>query len=148
MCYGVAALYDACRCLYYQNPVARCAGYGRPSHPPITIETIIVGYFCANHSPTADLTLDEHSWQVYDSLPLTQDEFRLLKLYPASTRQAPILIDLFKSEYGSPEVPRYDAISYRWDDPNDRRSLTANGRRISVTCSLHTALTYMRWILD
>ncbi|KAK8081005.1 HET-domain-containing protein [Apiospora hydei] len=88
---------------------------------------------------------DEHSWHIYHSLPLRQDEFRLLKLYPAPTRQAPILVDLFKIEYGSPEVPSYDAISYQWGDPNHRRSLTANGQDISVTCSLYTALTYMRY---
>ncbi|KAK7926686.1 hypothetical protein PG985_003684 [Apiospora marii] len=93
-------------------------------------------------------TVHEHSWHgyIYDSLPLKQDEFRLLKLYPASTRQAPIFIELFKIDKLHPEVPTpsYDAISYRWGDQTDRRFLTANGQRISVTRSLHTALTYMR----
>ncbi|KAK7955801.1 HET-domain-containing protein [Apiospora aurea] len=51
---------------------------------------------------------------------------------------------MFKIEYGSPEVPSYDAISYQWGDPNGRWSLKANGQDISVTCSLYTALTYMR----
>ncbi|KAK8052397.1 hypothetical protein PG993_003782 [Apiospora rasikravindrae] len=86
----------------------------------------------------------EHSRQIYNSLSLKQDEFRLLRLHPASTRKAPILIDLFKIEHCSSEVPIYDAISYQWGDPNDRRSLTANGQDITVTCSLYTALTYMR----
>ncbi|KAK8128885.1 hypothetical protein PG984_009993 [Apiospora sp. TS-2023a] len=87
---------------------------------------------------------DEHSWDVYSSLSLKQDQFRLLKLFPASTRQAPVVIKLFRDEFSSDEIPEYDAISYRWGDPNDRRYLTANGQRISVTYSLYTALTYMR----
>ncbi|KAK8060762.1 Heterokaryon incompatibility protein 6-OR allele [Apiospora saccharicola] len=87
---------------------------------------------------------DGHSWPIYNSLSLRQNQFRLLKLHPASVQQAPILIDLFNVDDESSELPEYDAISYRWGDPNNRRPLTANGKQILVTSSLHTALAYMR----
>jgi hypothetical protein len=32
MCYQLFELYSACRCLYYQHAVDRCAAYGRPGH--------------------------------------------------------------------------------------------------------------------
>ncbi|KAI1736294.1 hypothetical protein F4680DRAFT_461201 [Xylaria scruposa] len=32
MCYQVVEVYPACRCLYYQHAVDRCASYGRPGH--------------------------------------------------------------------------------------------------------------------
>lgn len=49
MCYQVVELYSACRCLYYQHAVDRCAAYGRPGHH-ITKRTILVGYACSDHS--------------------------------------------------------------------------------------------------
>lgn len=49
MCYQVIELYSACRCLYYQHAVDRCAAYGRPGHH-ITKRTILVGYACSDHS--------------------------------------------------------------------------------------------------
>ncbi|KAG7147145.1 hypothetical protein HYQ46_004043 [Verticillium longisporum] len=45
MCYQLVELYSACRCLYYQHAVDRCAGYGRPGHS-IQQRTIFVGYAC------------------------------------------------------------------------------------------------------
>ncbi|KAH8900699.1 hypothetical protein GQ53DRAFT_130334 [Thozetella sp. PMI_491] len=47
MCYHVVELYAACRCLYYQHPIDRCASYG--CHP-VQRRTILVGYSCAEHS--------------------------------------------------------------------------------------------------
>ncbi|KAL7959869.1 hypothetical protein V8C34DRAFT_303566 [Trichoderma compactum] len=32
MCYQLVELYSACRCLYYQHAIDRCAAYGRPGH--------------------------------------------------------------------------------------------------------------------
>ena len=49
MCYQIFELYSACRCLYYQHAVDRCAAFDRPGHS-ITRKTILVGYACANHS--------------------------------------------------------------------------------------------------
>ncbi|GKT60679.1 hypothetical protein ColTof4_00804 [Colletotrichum tofieldiae] len=49
MCYQIVELYSACRCLYYQHAIDRCAGYGRPGHS-IQKRTILVGYACHAHS--------------------------------------------------------------------------------------------------
>ncbi|KAK1750617.1 hypothetical protein QBC47DRAFT_365217 [Echria macrotheca] len=49
MCYQLVELYSACRCLYYQHAVDRCAAYGRPGHG-IQRRTILVGYACSEHS--------------------------------------------------------------------------------------------------
>ncbi|POR34644.1 Uncharacterized protein TPAR_05165 [Tolypocladium paradoxum] len=49
MCYQLVELYSACRCLYYQHAIDRCASYGRPGHG-IQQRTIYVGYACSAHS--------------------------------------------------------------------------------------------------
>ncbi|KAI0189983.1 hypothetical protein EV127DRAFT_453794 [Xylaria flabelliformis] len=49
MCYQVVEVYAACRCLYYQHAVDRCASYGRPGHE-ISKRTIPVGYACSVHT--------------------------------------------------------------------------------------------------
>jgi hypothetical protein len=49
MCYQLVELYSACRCLYYQHAVDRCAAYGRPGHG-IQVRTILVGYACSEHT--------------------------------------------------------------------------------------------------
>lgn len=48
MCYQFVELYSACRCLYYQYAVDRCAEYGRPRHP-VQRKEILVGYACSLH---------------------------------------------------------------------------------------------------
>ncbi|KAK4219127.1 hypothetical protein QBC37DRAFT_368129 [Rhypophila decipiens] len=49
MCFQLVELYSACRCLYYQHAVDRCASYGRPGHG-IQRRTMLVGYACSEHS--------------------------------------------------------------------------------------------------
>lgn len=49
MCYQLMELYSACRCLYYQHAIDRCAAYGRPGHD-IQQRTIYVGYACSAHT--------------------------------------------------------------------------------------------------
>lgn len=55
MCYQLVELYSACRCLYYQHSVDRCANY--PNHN-ITQRVIYVGYACAVHSAPQGSTYD------------------------------------------------------------------------------------------
>ncbi|CAJ2503130.1 Uu.00g105240.m01.CDS01 [Anthostomella pinea] len=52
MCYQLLEIYSACRCLYYQHSVDRCAAYGRPGHG-VTKKTILVGYQCQEHSQSS-----------------------------------------------------------------------------------------------
>lgn len=49
MCYQVTELYAACRCLYYQHAVDRCASYGRRYHD-VQKRVIYVGYACSAHT--------------------------------------------------------------------------------------------------
>ena len=58
MCYQLVELYSACRCLYYQHAVDRCAAYGRPGHG-VQRRTILVGYACGEHSRGASYTYAE-----------------------------------------------------------------------------------------
>jgi hypothetical protein len=52
MCYQLVELYSACRCLYYQHAVDRCAAYGRPGHG-VQRRTILVGYACVQHAQSS-----------------------------------------------------------------------------------------------
>lgn len=49
MCYQIMEVYSACRCLYYQHAVDRCAAYGRPNHG-VELREVYVGYACSIHS--------------------------------------------------------------------------------------------------
>ena len=49
MCYQLIELYSACRCLYYQHAIDRCAAFGQPGHG-VQRRTILVGYACSDHS--------------------------------------------------------------------------------------------------
>ncbi|KAI0183816.1 hypothetical protein EV127DRAFT_254931 [Xylaria flabelliformis] len=65
MCYQVIEVYSACRCLYYQDAVSRCASYGRPGHE-ISKRTIPVGFACSEHSQdTTQNTLAKYNGSRY-----------------------------------------------------------------------------------
>ncbi|KAK3904147.1 hypothetical protein C8A05DRAFT_13945 [Staphylotrichum tortipilum] len=67
MCYQLVELYSACRCLYYQHAVDRCAAYGRPGHG-IQRRTILVGYACSDHtSHSSGYDYSSYSSQYSDS---------------------------------------------------------------------------------
>ncbi|KAI1861110.1 hypothetical protein JX265_009729 [Neoarthrinium moseri] len=80
---------------------------------------------------------------LYDMLPVAEDEFRLLRLFPATNLEDPISIGLFTQGILDCSLS-YDAISYHWGDPQNRHSIIANGLNLSVTDSLLTALRYLR----
>ncbi|KAM5352511.1 hypothetical protein ACJ41O_005233 [Fusarium nematophilum] len=61
MCYQLVELYSACRCLYYQHAIDRCASYGRPGHY-IEQRTILVGYACSAHSAYAAQGASQYSY--------------------------------------------------------------------------------------
>lgn len=61
MCYQLLEVYPACRCLYYQHAIDRCAGYGRPGHD-IERRTIYVGYACSVHSSRNHQYAGEHTY--------------------------------------------------------------------------------------
>ncbi|KAI0198271.1 hypothetical protein F4808DRAFT_263070 [Astrocystis sublimbata] len=49
MCYQIIEIYSACRCIYYEHAVDKCASFSRPNHE-VAKRTILVGYACANHA--------------------------------------------------------------------------------------------------
>ncbi|KAF4785225.1 hypothetical protein HER10_EVM0003955 [Colletotrichum scovillei] len=61
MCYQLVELYSACRCLYYQHAIDRCAAYGRPGHS-IQNRTILVGYACHAHSSSHSTYASQYSY--------------------------------------------------------------------------------------
>lgn len=61
MCYQLVELYSACRCLYYQHAIDRCAAYGRPGHD-IQQRTIYVGYACSAHSSQGAQYASPHTY--------------------------------------------------------------------------------------
>ncbi|KAK1975247.1 hypothetical protein LZ30DRAFT_565984, partial [Colletotrichum cereale] len=60
MCYILVELYSACRCLYYQHGIDRCAVYGRDGHG-IQSRIILVGYVCDVHS-------QQHAYNAFNVL--------------------------------------------------------------------------------
>lgn len=61
MCYQLVELYSACRCLYYQHAVDRCASYGRPGHC-VEQRTIYVGYACTRHATRSGQYAPQYSY--------------------------------------------------------------------------------------
>ncbi|KYK60448.1 hypothetical protein DCS_01585 [Drechmeria coniospora] len=61
MCYQLVELYAACRCLYYQHAIDRCASYGRPGHG-VQPRTIYVGYACSLHTSRSAQHAPPHSY--------------------------------------------------------------------------------------
>lgn len=59
MCFQPSELYSACRCLYYQHIIDRCAAFGRPGHP-IQNRTILVGSACHAHSTSNDIDASQN----------------------------------------------------------------------------------------
>ncbi len=60
MCFQITEQYSACRCLYYQHPVDRCAYYGRSGHH-LTKRTILVGYTCSEHIRSVPVASPAHA---------------------------------------------------------------------------------------
>ncbi|KAK0728521.1 hypothetical protein B0T26DRAFT_738847 [Lasiosphaeria miniovina] len=66
MCFQLVELYSACRCLYYQHAVDRCAAYGQSGHG-IQRRTLLVGYACSDHSSSRSGGYDYAHAQYSDS---------------------------------------------------------------------------------
>lgn len=81
MCYQLVELYSACRCLYYQHAVDRCARYGRPGHG-IERRTLLIGYACSEHST--------RSFEDYGSREPTRSDGHRLTIAGSSTVNARI----------------------------------------------------------
>ncbi|KAI1201112.1 heterokaryon incompatibility protein-domain-containing protein [Nemania serpens] len=80
--------------------------------------------------------------KLYKHEPLPSGRwFRLIQLFPGQRD------DIIKCRLNTCELdkaPPYDPISYCWGDVNDRQEIVCNGRRLSITASLHSALVRFR----
>ncbi|XWX01316.1 hypothetical protein V2A60_009343 [Cordyceps javanica] len=61
MCYQLVEVYSACRCLYYQHAVDRCASYGRRGHS-VEKRIISVGYACVAHAPRQTAAANHYTY--------------------------------------------------------------------------------------
>lgn len=69
---------------------------------------------------------------------------RVLTLYPGSSSE-PILCTLSHEHMFPMVLHPYEALSYAWgDDVNDKVDILCDGKSISITRSLHTALVHLR----
>ncbi|KAL8952257.1 MAG: hypothetical protein Q9222_001821 [Ikaeria aurantiellina] len=67
---------------------------------------------------------------------------RLLKLLPADSKSDDITCTL--EQAGLDDNTQYEALSYTWGNPVERSKLYCNGKTLSVTKNLGTALRYLR----
>lgn len=80
--------------------------------------------------------------KVYERLPAGRF-IRLLELHSGS-QESPISCTL--RAVNLQEAPAYDALSYVWGDPANKRDVTCNGQVLSVTASLFLALRRVRQV--
>ncbi|OHW99190.1 ankyrin and het domain-containing protein [Colletotrichum incanum] len=92
--------------------------------------------------------LDTNLNEVYQAFPLGKNEFRLLHVQPAPSLSSPVVAQLSVVNY-NPFTDKssdfYDALSYRWGDPNDKKTIFINGSAVSVMKNLEIALRNLRY---
>ncbi|KAK1469838.1 ankyrin and HET domain-containing protein [Colletotrichum melonis] len=84
---------------------------------------------------------------VYQTVPLRPNEFRILHVEPSASFSSQVVARLSVVDY-DPESKRvsasYDALSYRWGDPNDNVTIIVNNAELKVTRNLSIALQNLR----
>ncbi|KAH8689770.1 heterokaryon incompatibility protein-domain-containing protein [Phaeosphaeriaceae sp. PMI808] len=108
-----------------------------------TVEWLVHSTLKLFRSPlqhTSDLSLLDEQLAIYRPLEGPK-EIRLLILEPGKASDS-VRCCVLPVSLG--ENPGYEALSYTWGDPNDRREITCCGRRITITTNLHAALSHLR----
>jgi hypothetical protein len=79
---------------------------------------------------------------LYDKLDQSRQEIRLLTLEPGARGQGIVcnLSPVSLLDHGI----SYEALSYCWGNPNDRREISISGTVMRVTTNLYAALQYLR----
>ncbi|KAE9583540.1 hypothetical protein CGMCC3_g433 [Colletotrichum fructicola] len=80
---------------------------------------------------------------VYRDLPIEIDEFRVLSVQPASSRDSLVITDLYVEKFKDRQG-NYDALSYTWGDLSSTEVIVVNGTETSVTRNLRLALQNLR----
>ena len=96
--------------------------------------------------PSSCATYESTSKLVYAPLAADgakiNDEIRILRLFPGKGA-APLRCELVHVPLASPGV-EYDALSYRWGEPNPKETLYCNGLAVSIVSNLADALRAFR----
>lgn len=79
---------------------------------------------------------------VYDELPTSHVEFRLLQIEPAGCSRSPIIARLFKASLD--DHPPYEAMSYRWESTRDHHFIMVNGIKFPVMGNVFSSLLEFR----
>jgi hypothetical protein len=99
-------------------------------------------YTTANNSPVPRQVAAEDNYFKYSPLPSDiPNPIRLVVLLPQTYGTGIRCLLTVESLDNSPE---YEALSYAWGDASDRREIEVNGKILSVTSNLATALHYLR----
>ena len=82
----------------------------------------------------------------YSPLLPGPDSIRLLRLQPPEGETATIKCQLFNYSLDGPDntLPRYEALSYVWGDPENPLLIFIDEHRFNVTVNLHAALCRLR----
>ncbi|KAJ2893475.1 HET-domain-containing protein [Zalerion maritima] len=72
-------------------------------------------------------------------------DFRLLELLPSSPAQSSSSVQCLLTDSYFDSDEEYEAVSYCWGDPNDRRPISCNGKTVFISSSLMDAFLGLRY---
>lgn len=75
--------------------------------------------------------------------PAPNFKFRLVRICPAVSTDAPIQCSLEVIMLGDPKI-QYEALSYHWGEPQHGVEISLGGQAYLVTSNLHSALQHLR----
>ncbi|KAF5497514.1 Heterokaryon incompatibility protein 6, OR allele [Colletotrichum siamense] len=84
-----------------------------------------------------------HLEDIYYSLPIAIDQFRILSVRPASSTTSPIIADLIVENFKN-QHKHYDALSYTWGGFSNSDRIIVNGKEFPVTQNLRLAIQNLR----
>ncbi|KAG8355545.1 hypothetical protein FVEN_g6476 [Fusarium venenatum] len=94
----------------------------------------------AQHPLDVRGTMDSND-QIYDTLPLSGDQFRLLKLQHGQWDDS-VVCYLAVHELAS--QPEFEALSYTWGSNQNCEVITINSSSVTIGANLESALRYIR----
>ncbi|KAL8687043.1 MAG: hypothetical protein Q9218_006675 [Villophora microphyllina] len=122
------------------------------SASPHLHETSVTDYESGDEYPwdtdyqSLDTTLRNDTVFHYEKLGHATSQIRTLTLAPASDKRSDIHCRLETASfgYGTGNQAVYEALSYTWGDPTQKRVIYVDGRPLLVTRNLDIALRYLR----
>jgi hypothetical protein len=118
-------------------------GVTSPSRPPAAKETISDSIYPGGaRLALSSLATRFRIKEPYIHAPMPSDtSFRVLELLPGQPKDL-IRVRLQFADWTDP--PEYEPISYAWGDPKDVLYCDCEGKRLSITRSLYSALLRFR----